>query len=120
MKFNSDFRYDLEVGKTGEKVVAEILEGDTTEVKSEIDIWKETRNVFIEFHSRDKLSGIATTESKWWSTNFYYKGELEFNITLLTEKLRKMVKEKNKYRIVEGGDNNTSKGFLVPIEDLIK
>ena len=120
MKFNSDFRHDLEVGKLGEKVVAEMLEGDTTEVKSEIDIWKETRNVFIEFKSRGKLSGIATTESKWWSTNFYYKDNLEFNITLLTAKLKKMVMVKNKYKIVKGGDNNTSKGFLIPIEDLIK
>ena len=120
MKFNSDFRYDLEVGKTGEKVVAEILEGDTTEVKSEIDKWKETRNVFIEFKSRGKLSGIATTESKWWSTNFYYKDKLKYNITILTDDLKKMVLVKDKYRIVRGGDSNTSKGFLVPIEDFTK
>ena len=38
----------------------------------------------------------------------------------MTCKNGKMVKEKNKYRIVKGGDNNTSKGFLIPIEDLIK
>jgi hypothetical protein len=29
-----------------------------------------------------------------------------------------MVKERGKYRIVNGGDNNTSRGFLVPIKDL--
>ena len=35
MDYNSDFRYDLEWGKSGENVVAEIVEGDKTEVKSE-------------------------------------------------------------------------------------
>ena len=120
MDYNSDFRYDLKVGKIGEDRIAEMVEGDTIEVKSEINIWKETRNVFIEFYSRGKVSGIAKTESKWWSTNFYYKDELKFTITLLTDDLRKMVKVKGKYRIVNGGDNNTSKGFLVPIKDLIE
>ena len=120
MDYNSDFRYDLEVGKRGEKVVAEMLEGDKIEVKSEIDKWKKTRNTFVEFSSRGDLSGIAKTESKWWSINFYENNKHEFAIIVDTEKLRKMVKEKGKYRIVRGGDNNTSKGFLVPIEDLIK
>ena len=120
MEHNSDFSHDLVVGKLGERVVDKMYEGDRVEVKSEQDQWKNTGNVFVEFWCRGGVSGIAKTKSKWWITNFYYKGEFQFNIAIQTDKLRKMVMEEGKYITVRGGDSNTSKGFLVPIEDLIK
>ena len=64
MKHNSDFKHDLEWGQMGENVVADIVAGDKTEVKSERNIWKRTRNHYVEFQSRGKPSGIATTEAK--------------------------------------------------------
>ena len=118
MDYNSDFRYDLEWGKRGENVVAEIVEGDKTEVKSERDGWSKTRNHFVEFASRGKASGIATTQAEWWTVNFFLHDEFIFNITVPSIRLRHMCRNK-KYRVVSGGDDNTSKGFLVPIVDLI-
>ena len=118
MEYCSDFTHDLKVGQEGEKLFGEMLAGDKVEVKSEQDQWKDTGNVFVEFWCRDEKSGIAKTEAKWWAINFMIKGEHQFTLTLPTDRLRKMVKVRGKYRTVSGGDNNTSKGFLVPIEDL--
>ena len=44
MKHNANFKYDLEWGKQGETVVAEIQQGEKTEVKSERDKWIKTGN----------------------------------------------------------------------------
>ena len=118
MEYCSDFTHDLKIGQEGEKLVAEMVEGDKVEVKSEQGQYKDTGNVFVEFWCRDKASGIARTEAKWWVINFYYKGKLQSTSILPTDRLRKMVEVKGKYRTVSGGDNNTSKGFLVPIKDL--
>ena len=120
MKHNSNFKYDLEFGKVGEQVVADIVAGDRTEVKSERDIWVESGNHFVETQSRGKPSGIMTTESKYWAINFYKNNKFVFNISVSTSSLKRMILEDNKYRRVPGGDANTSWGVLVPIVDIIK
>lgn len=119
MDHNSDFKYDLQWGQVGENTVADIVAGDKTEVKSERDIWARTGNHFVETESRGHPSGICVTEAKYWSVNFFKTDKLMFNITLTVENLKAIVYEhrKNKMR---GGDNDTSKGILVPINALIK
>lgn len=118
MKYNGDFKHDLEWGQQGEQVVAEIQMGDKTEVKSERDLWDKSGNHFCEFSSRGKDSGILKTEAKWWTINFYKDDEFIFNITLTVARLKALI-EKNKYRKVSGGDNNSSFGYLIPIKDLV-
>ena len=118
MKHNADFKFDLEWGKQGEAVVADIVAGQSTEVKSERDIWLTTYNHFVEVESRGKPSGIMKTEATWWTVNFYKKDRFLFNITLSVKDLKKMIKLKT-FRKIRGGDNNTSWGYLVPIKDLI-
>ena len=120
MEHNSDFKYDLKWGQKGESLVADIQSGETTEVKSERNIWAKTGNVFIEFWSRGKPSGILTTESVYWSTNFMLNDKLVCNVTVYTKDLKKLVvNKKDEYRVVDGGDNNTSRGFLIPRIDLL-
>ena len=74
MKHGNDFRYDLKVGKRGEKIVYGMLENDLVEVKSEQtkieNNWTISGNCYVEYESRDKKSGLAHTESKWWVINF--------------------------------------------------
>ena len=118
MKHNSDFRHDLEWGQMGENVVADIVAGDKTEVKSERDIWSRTGNHYVEFKSRGKPSGIVTTEAKYWSVNFFLNDNFCFNITLTVERLREICL-KFKHKKFKGGDNDTSIGILVPIKELI-
>jgi len=119
MKYNSDFRHDLEWGQLGEQVVADIVAGDKTEVKSERDIWSTTGNHFVETESRGKPSGICTTQAKYWSINFYKGEKFCFNLTVTVEDMREIVL-KYKHKRVRGGDNNTSWGVLVPVKGILE
>ena len=115
MEHNSDFKYDLNLGLLGEKLVKEIFKyNDKVEVKTDFKA-KDTGNVFIEYKSRGKLSGLATTKAEWYC--FVLSNE---NIIFLkTIKLKELCKQKGLSRC-EGGDENTSNGILLPIKQLIK
>jgi len=117
MDHNNDFKYDLEWGQVGENTVADIVAGDKTEVKSERDIWARTGNHFVETESRGKPSGICTTQAKYWSVNFYKDNRFCFNVTKTVSDMKEVVLQHRKAK-VQGGDNDTSRGILVPISSL--
>ena len=114
MEYNSDFRYDLKVGQVAEQALAEIFEGKKVEVKRDRKA-RLTGNVFVEFESRGKPSGISTSEADYWCF------VVEETFILLTAERRKEIVEPlkgtNKER--SGGDNNTSLGVLIRIADLV-
>ena len=65
---DSKFDIDLKYGQIREQLFADIMEGkEQVEVKTERGMWKTTGNIAIEWMSRGKLSGIATTEAYWWA-----------------------------------------------------
>ena len=115
MKYNNDFSHDLELGQKGENLLARIilLKGNKIEVKTDLQA-TQTGNVFIEYKSRNKLSGISTTEADYWA--FVISNEQI--IIIETNKLKILCKTKG-LRRVDGGDNNTSKGILIPLKKLI-
>ena len=116
MKHNSDFAYDLQLGLKGENLVYNMLSNEKIEVKTDFQA-KDTGNVFVEYKSRGKLSGISTTHAKW----FCFVLSNENIIFVDTIKLRNICREYlNTKRDILGGDNNTSKGILLPINQLIK
>ena len=114
MEYCSNFRHDLEVGQLAEKALADILENKTIEVKNDLKAMK-TGNLFIEFMSRGKKSGIDKTEADIWC---FCIGDVF--ILLETAKLKELV-EPLKGTAAErlGGDNNTSVGVLLPLIDLL-
>lgn len=114
MEYCSNFRHDLEVGQLAEKALADILENKTIEVKNDLKAMK-TGNLFIEFMSRGKKSGIDKTEADYWC---FCIGDVF--ILLETTKLKELV-EPLKGTAAErlGGDNNTSVGVLLPLIDLL-
>jgi hypothetical protein len=115
MKYNSDFSHDLELGKKGENLLAKILllKGNKIEVKTDLQA-TQTGNVFIEYQSRDRLSGLSTSKADYWA--FLISNEQI--IIIETNKLKELCKTKG-LRRVDGGDNNTSKGILIPLNKLI-
>ena len=139
MEWNSDFSTDLEFAKQAEKytkielkkkypntkritgyhkeydiIVPEV--DKTIEVKSDRRT-KETGNLFIEYESRGKPSGISTTKADVW---FYYIEPTDFKqlIMIRTDVLKKLIKD-NKFQKVKGGDNNTSWGYLIPKDKVL-
>ena len=114
MKFNSDFKYDLEVGQVEEKMLAQILSGSTIEVKRDF-LAHRTGNVLVEYESRGKPSGIATTQAKHWA----FILENETVVIIRTDRLKdKCRAEFQSGRIASGGDSDTSKGVLLPVSYL--
>jgi hypothetical protein len=132
MDYNSDFRYDLKLGQVGENALGKMLSDHTIEVKFDFGThW--SGNFYIEYESRGKASGLATTEAKFWcliaatktadkqriAEGNYTSEDVMYSIIIATARL-KVICEKHFYRTgVRGGDNNTSLGYLVKAFDLL-
>jgi hypothetical protein len=114
MDFNNDFRYDLQVGQVYEQAFAKLL-GSKIEIKRDFQCL-ETGNIFIEYESRNKPSGIASTQADFWC---YWLSD-NHCVFIKTEALKSLCREYlNTKRDILGGDMNTSKGILLPLNDLI-
>jgi hypothetical protein len=116
---NKDYKYDLKM-LTHEKVETTVeiktdvfcypprtvmIEG----VKTKID-GKDTGNMFIEFESRGKDSGISRTEAIWFVMYFPYRNEAWF---ISVADLKELIANNN-FRIGTGGDKGSyTKGYLI-------
>ena len=109
------FSKDLKYGKKHEKLVME----SRLDYELKTDrLAHKTGNVYVEYESRGKNSGITTSKSNLWIFKIVYKKDKHlFSIEIPLDRLRKMVY--NKYPITLGGDHRTSKGYLVPLLDLV-
>ena len=114
--FNSDFRHDLEVGQLSEKFLANLLENRTIEVKRDF-LAAKTGNVFVEYESRGKPSGIATSTADYWA--FVLDDE---RIIMIPRGLLKVMAREafEADRLATGGDSNTSRGVLVRVRELVE
>ena len=109
------FSKDLSYGKRHEKLVMKSMEN--FELKTDRMAHK-TGNVYVEFQSRGRDSGIRTSKSDTWIFKIVSKGDRHlFSVQIPLTRLKKLVS--TDYRIVPGGDNLTSRGYLVPLTDLI-
>ena len=113
MNYNNDFKYDLQVGQVKEKQLDAIFENAKIEVKYDLQALT-TGNVFVEYESRNKPSGISTTQADYYCFVFGDTWHL-IKTTLLKERCREYLNTK---RDKKGGDMNTSKGILLPINKL--
>ena len=120
MLMNNDNRFDidLEYGQIFEQKIADIFQNSKIEVKTERDKWNSTGNIVIEFESRGHPSGIAVTQSDFWFHNLALKGELIMTLVFPVAVLKRYIAD-NKPRIVRGGDDNTSKLYLINLADLV-
>lgn len=119
MKYSSSFYYDLEFGETAEDWASMVFNsGKKIEVKFDRMAHK-TGNIFIEYMSRGKYSGIATTQADYWIYKIDQTGvAIILDVFKLKEKLRGYYT--NGMYLKDGGDDDTSKGFLIPINQIIK
>jgi hypothetical protein len=118
LKYSSSFTHDLNFGEKAEDWINEIFnDGKLVEVKSD-RLAHKTGNVYIEYECRNKPSGIATTTAHYW---IYRIQQNNIAIIIPTERLKEICRVYYKEgRIMLGGDNNLSKGFLIPLIDLIR
>jgi len=118
MKHSGSFNYDLDFAEKAEDWAKDMFEGKTKiEVKSD-RLAHQTGRVYIEVYSRGKASGISTTQADYW---IYRIDEKDTAIIVSVERLRNLVKRNFEHskKFVKGGDNNTSLGVLIDINNLL-
>lgn len=113
MKYNNDFKYDLKIGQVKEKELGDVFNNKKIEVKYDLKAL-DTGNVYVEYESRGKRSGISTSKADYYCFAFGDTFHL-IKSEHLKERCRKYL---NTSRDRKGGDNNTSKGILLPITEL--
>ena len=118
---NNDRRFDIDLqyGQVFERKVADMLQNSKIEVKTERDMWKQTGNIVIEFESRGRPSGIASTEAEYWFHNLAVGEDIVMTLVFPTKTLRNYITN-TRPRMVRGGDNNTSRLYLINLQDLVK
>jgi len=115
MNYNNDFKYDLKVGQIKEDELGDVFNNKTIEVKYDLRAL-DTGNVYVEYFSRGKLSGISTSHSDYYCFAFVND---TFHL-IKTEQLKSLCRKYlNTDRDKKGGDNDTSKGILLPIKELL-
>jgi len=111
MNHSADFNGDLMFGKQGESELEKIL--GSVEVKSDRQVGI-TGNVWVEFESYGHPSGIATSNAKYWAFVFaddYYDNRV---VILIETKRLRLHMQLWATSISSGGDNNSSKGYIIP------
>lgn len=103
---NDDNKYDLLFKKKNKFV--------TYEIKTDTFVTKDndTKNIFIEYETRNKKSGLSVTEADWFVYFYFNLNELWF---IKTEKLKKLINHKLVRTVNNSGDpNSNTKGYLIP------
>ena len=117
---NDTFAFDLKFGQVeGEDYIADLLPQSRMEVKAD-RLTKKTGNLYFEYESRGKCSGIATTKADVMAYKLNDGMVLIFDVIKLKQVLRDLVKKGKAKMGVKGGDNNTSLGILVSVQNLLK
>ena len=115
MEYNSDFSHDLKIGQDEEVWLGSLLQSKTGEGKRGFKCGI-TGNVFVEYESRGKPSGLGTSLADFWA--FILDGQRV--VIVPTEHLKRVAMVYyNQNKVVTGGDSNTSKGVLVPVKELL-
>ena len=116
---NNDKRFDIDLqyGQLAEQKIADMLQNKKLEVKTERDLWVKTGNIVIEFESRNKPSGIQTTEADYWFHNLNIGEDTMCTIVFPVDKLRQYIRTEMP-SVVKGGDNYTSLLYKINLKDL--
>ena len=119
MSSNKKFDLDLAKGLEMEQKLSEFFTGTKIEVKSERHLWEKTGNHFVEYEYKGTKSGLSITEAEYWALMLVKDDEPVMTyiipVAVLKDLCRKYV---GTDRDVVGGDDNNSKGILLPIEEL--
>lgn len=119
MEYCSDFKYDLKLGNEAEKkIMTHIMGSEISKIEIKNDFKTlYTGNIYIEYESRGKPSGVYTTESDIYIYNIEYS---PVKLFFYVEDLRRLVNHYKSTHTVIGGDNNTSKGILISVQEVVK
>lgn len=116
---NNDKRFDIDLqyGQMAEGMIADMLQNKKLEVKTERDLWVKTGNIVVEFESRNKPSGIQSTEADFWFHNLAIGDDIQCTLVFPVDKLKQYIRT-HQPSVVKGGDNYTSLLYKINLKDL--
>lgn len=108
---NKNNSYDLVMNMPNRKGGKKIT---TYEIKTDVfcrpDL--DTGNIFVEFESRNKSSGVVVSKADWFVNYFKHFREIWY---IKTDELRELIKSNNFKTTEFSGDlNSNTKGYLIP------
>jgi hypothetical protein len=109
---NKDNRYDIKMLNKDKEI--------TYEVKTDVKCAPifDTGNIFIEFESRGKASGITVTQADWFVTYFLYLNELWF---IKSKDLKQLIENNDFLKFYNAGDiGSNTHGYLIKRKDFKK
>jgi hypothetical protein len=109
---NKDNRYDIKMLNKNKEI--------TYEVKTDVKCAPlfDTGNIFIEFESRGKASGVSVTQSDWFVTYFLYLNELWF---IKSKDLKQLIENNDFPKYYNAGDiGSKTHGYLIKRKDFKK
>ena len=133
MEYTADFDICLQKAQVMEVIIRDLLFGrvktdgapETFEVKCDYGATT-TGNLFIEYESRGKPSGLAVTKADWWVFEIpQYRdeaGDPGMVIFMRTDELKKQLRWLIRQDLAPkklGGDNNSSLGRVPSIRHLV-
>lgn len=108
--YNKDYRYDLRhySPSKDQELLFEVKTDDYCTTDSD------TGNIAVEIEYKSKPSGLSKTYAQWFV--YYYKHLPDENIWMIqVDNLKELIKNnRDKVKIVYGGDNNDSRIVLIP------
>jgi len=98
-----------------------IMSKDNIEIKIEVKsdrMAKKTGNIFIEYESNKKPSGISATKSDIY-VYYIINDDKDYNAYIIpTIELKEMIEQKKYFKKISGGDGWRSKGYLFKIQQV--
>lgn len=117
-------KFDLQLSQAliDEQRLADIFSHariERVELKSESYQWERTGNICIEFESRGRPSGIATTEADYWVHELKRDGETLVYLMFPIERLKQLCRQSG--RVVHGaGDDDAQSAVILPLSEILK
>lgn len=115
----NNYNYDLKFGEDAENKFAQLVLGNTVEVKRDRAAYR-TGNIVVEFHGVYGPTGLATSKADWWLFVLSDKYKDEVSILIKATRLKEIARiHLKKGRVVKMGDGKKTTGVLIPVLELI-
>jgi hypothetical protein len=116
-------KFDIQLGsaQNDEDRLAMALQLAAIELKTERYQWEQTGNIFIEYESRGRPSGIAATTSDFWCHELARGDETLCYLLIPMDRLKRVCREKFKTLAhkSDAGDAKAQRGIVLRLNDLL-